>query len=111
SARNFINTGIGIDASGDTIAAQVVLDGTEPFRNGPGIVHVFKRTAGVYSRTATLMAGAWRLQPASFGYHIAVSGDGGTLAIGDTDDNGLGAGVQKPPLTPGQAPLGGVYIY
>ena len=110
--RRFENTGIGIDATGDTIAAQVLLDGTPPVA-GPGIVHVFKRSAGAYTRVTTLMPGSWRQASAnsSFGFNIAVSGDGGTIAIGDSFDNGIGNGVQKPPLARGQAPTGAIYVY
>ncbi len=107
------NAALGIDTTGDTIAAQVyVPDIPEPV-NGPSVVSVFKRTAGVYSQVAELRPGDWRaLENRSFfGLTIAVSGDGRTIAVGDALDNGLGTGPRAAPLTAGEAPTGAVYVY
>jgi len=53
--------GLAIDATGDTVAAQIYLfDGPTTGDVGPSEVHVFKRTAGVYSKVAELSPGAWR---------------------------------------------------
>jgi hypothetical protein len=109
----FGSLGLGIDASGDTIAAQVTLNhGPEP-NTGPAEVLVFKRSAGVYSKVAALTPGAWRpdAQINFYGLEIAVSGDGGTIAVGDPWDNGLGTGPRAAPLNPGTARTGAVYIY
>jgi hypothetical protein len=105
--------GLGIDATGDTIAAKIsVSPGRDP-DNGPSEVHVFKRTSGIHSRVAVLAPGAWRNpeRRSYYGADLAVSGDGSTLAVGDTLDNGLGLGPRAVPLNPGVAPTGAVYIY
>ena len=60
----FGGSGLGIDASGDTIAAHVYANhGPDP-DVGPSEVHVFKRSAGVYSKVAALTPGAWRVHAA-----------------------------------------------
>ncbi len=109
----FGSGGLGIDASGDTIAANVSLNHGPNPDMGPSEVHVFKRTAGVYSKVAALTPGSWRpnAQENFYGFSIAVSGDGGTVAVGDPWDNGLGTGPRAAPLNPGTARTGAVYIY
>jgi hypothetical protein len=106
--------GLAIDATGDTVAAQIYLiDG--PFGEaGPSQVHVFKRAAGVYSKVAELSPGAWRADQKQFyGLSIAVSGDGSTIAVGDSWDNGAGTGPRAAPLNPDPsgARTGAIYIY
>jgi hypothetical protein len=107
--------GLAVDATGDTVAAQIfVFNG--PFPNmGPSQVHVFKRNAGVYSKVAELSPGAWRVdgQKNFYGNSLAVSGDGSTIAVGDTWDNGTGTGPRAAPLNPDAngARTGAVYVY
>jgi hypothetical protein len=104
---------LGIDTTGDTIAAQLYIpDVPEPV-NGPSQVNVFKRTAGVYSQVAELKPGAWRAveNRSFFGLTISVSGDGSTIAVGDALDNGLGTGPRAAPLTAGEARTGAVYVF
>ncbi len=105
--------GLGIDITGDTIAAKVsVSPGRDP-DNGPSEVHVFKRTSGVYSKVAILSPGSWRdpEQRSYYGANLAVSGDGRTVVVGDTLDNGLGLGPRAAPLNSGTAQTGAVYVY
>jgi len=80
-------------------------------------VDVYERTGGSYMRAAALSQGAWHQQasvhiPTQFGNRAhSLSSDGKILVIGDADDDGLGTGVLAPPLQPGGAALGAVYVY
>jgi hypothetical protein len=106
--------GLAIDATGDTVAAQIYLFDGPTGEVGPSEVHVFKRTAGVYSKVAELSPGAWRAEFKQFyGLSIAVSGDGSTIAVGDSWDNGAGTGLRAAPLSPdpGGARTGAIYVY
>jgi hypothetical protein len=105
--------GLGIDTTGDTIAAKVSVNSGPDPDIGPSEVHVFQRSSGVYSRVAVLAPGAWRnpQRRSYYGANLAVSGDGGTLAVGDTLDNGLGLGPRAVPLNPGVSQTGAVYVY
>jgi len=112
-------TGFAIDDSGDTIALgsgrsySTHPEDWPPPTTGDGKVTVFKRSSGVYTKVADLFPGVWRSDPykGAFGFQIALSGDGNTLAIGDPLDNGLGAGPQSPPLAAGTVNTGAVYVY
>jgi hypothetical protein len=117
SADGYGMFGVTLDGTGDTVAAQIhAFDPPFPAppTNGPAEVHVFKRSAGVYSKVAELTTGPWRA-PANrhfFGFGgLALSGDGGTLAVGDSHDNGLGLGPRAAPLNPGEARTGGIYVF
>jgi hypothetical protein len=108
-------SGLAISANGDTVAAgfyEREAPGLHPPIE-PGRVHIFKRNAGVYSKVTELLPGPWRTAEYSnsFGGSIAVSGDGGTVAVGDTDDNGLGTGPRAAPLNPGDVSTGAVYVF
>jgi len=102
--------GLAVDGTGSTIAAQVYVDAHSG--DGPAEVHVFHRD-GAYSRVAILKPGAWRVPESrsSFGVSVAISDDGGTIAVGDDRDNGAGSGPRAAPLNPGQPFSGAVYIY
>jgi hypothetical protein len=102
--------GLAVDRTGSTIAAQVYMDAHGG--DGPGEVHVFHRD-GAYSRVAILAPGAWTLADArsSFGLSVAISDDGGTIAVGNYADNGFGTGPRAAPLNPGDAYSGAVYVY
>jgi len=106
--------GLAIDATGDTVAAQIFLIVGPLGEVGPSQVHVFKRIAGVYSKVAELSPGAWRADQKQFyGLSIAVSGDGSTIAVGDSWDNGAGTGPLAAPLKPDPngARTGAIYVY
>jgi hypothetical protein len=106
------NSDFAIDATGDTIAVKFSKNeiGTS---NGTAFVKVYKRDAAGYSEVATLMPGAWRTNRYGyeFGTHLSLSGDGHTLAVGDTSDNGTNWGPRAAPLLSGTAQYGAVYIY
>jgi hypothetical protein len=108
--------GLAIDGTGDTIAVQ--FDKSEdPSRpsnfNGTGEVRVYNRGAAGYSQVARLTSGAWRAKNRGYEYgrKLSLSGDGHTLAVGDTYDNGTGSGPRAAPLVSGTAQTGAVYVY
>jgi len=74
---------------------------------------VFKRTGGVYTQVDVLTPGPWADGTYRFAYGaaIAVSGDGGTIGIGQTTDAGQGLGPRAAPLNPGGQMVGAVYVY
>jgi hypothetical protein len=109
----YAGSGIGISADGATIAAQIYKAyGPNP-NMGPAEVQVF-RLDGAWSKVATLTPGAWRVdaQENFYGLSVAVSGDGGTIAVGDSWDNGFGTGPRAAPLNPDPTRRSGaVYVY
>lgn len=113
SENGFRGSGIGISADGNTIAAQIYkFWGADP-NLGPAEVQVFKR-AGAWTRTGTLTPGSWRIdgQKNFYGLSVAVSGDGATIAVGDSWDNGFGTGPRAAPLNPDPSRRSGaIYVY
>ncbi len=101
--------GLAVDRTGSTIAAQVYVEAHGG--DGPAEVHVFHRD-GAYSRVAILTPGAWNPPEyrSSFGYRVAISDDGGTIAVGHSSDTGYGTGPRAAPLNPGSY-SGAVYVY
>ncbi len=101
---------LAIDRTGSTIAANVYME--THGGDGPGEVHVFHRD-GAYSRVAIFTPGAWNVPDArsSFGLDVAISDDGGTIAVGHWADTGYGTGPRAAPLNPGTAYSGAVYVY
>jgi hypothetical protein len=98
--------GFAIDGAGGTIAVQF-------FKSGAAQVRVYTRDAGGYSPVATLTPGAWRTADFVYAYgkQLSLSGDGHTLAVGDTFDNGTSGGPRAAPLVSGTARNGAVYVY
>ncbi len=106
--------GLAIDGTGDTIVAQLNEYPSNPSdENLPSEVQVFSRAGGSYAKTATFKPGAWRRSDdrVIFGRDLAISSDGGTIAVGDVLDNGFGTGPRAAPLTPDTRGPGAVYIY
>lgn len=103
---------IAVDGTGNTIVASLYENPNPSYLGGPVEVKLFTRNAGHFENTANFQPGAWRdaETQALFGRGLALSGDGGTLAIGDPEDNGYGTGPRAAPLNPGGSG-GGVYIY
>jgi hypothetical protein len=116
--RNHFGGRFAIDRTGDTFAVhfgQAYSTHPEEYPYSPeghGQVDVWKRSAGVWSKVAELLPGAWRMDmfKGAFG-SLALSGDGTTLAIGDPLDNGVGSGIQAPPLAAGEHNTGAVHVY
>jgi hypothetical protein len=109
SASGYGHTGIAIDGTGLTIAAQIYAG-----NNGPSEVQVFEREEdGRYEKEQTLTPGAWRsnVQRSAFGQSLGLSSNGIVLAVGDTWDNGFGTGPRAAPLNPTNSHTGAVYVY
>ena len=105
---------VAVNATGETVAFHVRKNNGPDPDIGPVEVQVFKRVAGVFTKTGTLTPGAWRLdsQKGFYGFSIAVSGDGGTIAVGDSYDNGFGTGPRAAPLNPDPTRRSGaIYVY
>ncbi len=103
--------GIATDDSGDTIAAQVYEDWPDDTRVRVEVM-VFKRD-GAYSMVDRIVPFIHR-EPDDmpwFGMNIALSGDGGTIAVGDARDNTLGAGPVVPRYDPTTSKRGAVNVY
>jgi len=108
----YFANGFAIDATADTVAVQFNLP-VDELEGTDGFVKVFKRSSGVYSQAAKLSPGAWRNDTIRrlYGDSISLSGDGSTLTVGDTYDNGNGFGPRAAPLSSGTAATGAVYVY
>lgn len=104
--------GLGIDRTGNTIAAQIYVDDINQ-ENRPAQVNVFKRSGAGYTQVATFKPGPWRTGYVGrfFGLSVAVSGDASTITVGDSWDNGWGQGPRAAPLNTTTERTGAVYIY
>jgi hypothetical protein len=104
-----ITAGLGINANGDTIAAQIA----DALPTGVSQVNVYQRTNGAYGKVAEFTPGAWQhgANASFYGRDITVSGDGATIGVGDISDIGKGYGPRAAPLFAGSAITGAVYIY
>jgi hypothetical protein len=105
---------LAIDGTGNTVVAQLNDFPSNPDQlDLPSEVQVFSRAGGAYARVAIFRPGPWRdpEDRITFGTDVAISSDGGTIAIGDVLDDGFGTGPRAAPLSPGDRPLGAVYIY
>jgi hypothetical protein len=110
SDEDVYSLGLAVDRTGSTIASQVYVDAHGG--DGPSEVHVFHRD-GAYSRVARLAPGAWQSAElhSAFGLNVAISDDGGTIAVGHYQDMGYGTGPRAAPLNPGTSLSGAVYVY
>jgi hypothetical protein len=105
--------GLAVDGTGSTIAVNTrdenagTVEGTERFE-----VQVFHRD-GTYSKVAALLPGPWNTDYSRmlYGNRIALSDDGGTLAVADPSDNGAGKGPRAAPLNPTTTHNGAIYVY
>ena len=113
STYGYDSWGIGMSANGDTIAANVVAIAAQTADEATSQVNVFKRMSGVYSQVDELTPGPWAdgTPRYAYGAAIAVSGDGGTIGVGQTTDSGYGLGPRAAPLNPGGQMVGAVYVY
>ena len=104
------SVGLAVDRTGSTIAAHLYMEAHGG--DGPGEVHVFHRD-GALSRVAIFTPGAWTHPEGrtGFGSSVAISDDGGTIAVGNTGDTGRGTGPRAAPLNPGGGYSGAVYVY
>lgn len=107
-------SGFALDNTAATIAVQFTYTDPASYgKYGTAQVNVYKRGSAGYSKVVSLLPGAWRSDEYKqyYGDHLALSGDGATLAVGDATDNGTGSGPRAAPLISGTAKTGAVYVY
>ncbi len=83
-----------------------------------GAVYVFTRTGGAWSQTAYIKASntgrkgaADDIEGDQFGFSIALSADGRTLAVGAVSEDSAATGVNGPHADDSAASAGAVYIF
>ena len=116
---------LAISADGDTVAIGAIgedsnatnainddpanIAGADNSNAGAGAVYVFTRTAGAWSQKAYLKA-ANNGAGDNFGYAVALSDDGGTLAAGAVWEDSAAGGIDPAP-DEGASNAGAVYLY
>jgi hypothetical protein len=105
-------TTLAVGAPGDDSGATGVNgDGANSAASGSGAVVVFVRSSGAWSRQAYIKASNTASQ-ASFGFSVALSADGNTLAVGSIDENGSATGISGvQPGTPNPGSVGAAYVF
>jgi hypothetical protein len=103
----------GVDRTGSTITVTLSNAPSYPDNTGDAQVRVYTRLGNTWQNVAVFKPGTWRQADEKylFGSRVAVSGDGQTIAVGDTRDNGTGWGPRAAPLVGGTAATGAVYVY
>ncbi|MDC0668618.1 FG-GAP repeat protein [Nannocystis radixulma] len=111
---------VAISANGDTIAIGAPYEdsaatgiGGAPIDNSAadsGAAYVFARKAGVWSQEAYIKASN-TAPSASFGYALALSANGNTLAVGASEENNSATGVNGNPWQGLTEDSGAVYVY
>jgi hypothetical protein len=105
---------VAIDHAGTTIAVGSAAAGT-PIDDPRNQVRIFRATTAEpsgFEVSEPIRAGDWSsIADHRFGTDLALSHDGGLLAILDPRDTGAGTGVLSPPLQSGTEPTGATYIY
>jgi hypothetical protein len=76
-----------LDVSGETLVVGDLTYRLDPFVGWRGAVHVFSRTDGAWSRTATITVDR---PDSNFGWSVSIDGD--TLAVGQPYRDGEGVG-------------------
>ncbi|HLA70759.1 MAG TPA: hypothetical protein VK624_04555 [Steroidobacteraceae bacterium] len=103
--------GFAIDYAGTTVAfaSSILVD--YPLADQRPQVQVLRIADGDLS-TSILHAGSWApAEYGTFGRALALSRDGGLLAISNGHDRGLGRGVLSPPLLAGTVKTGATSIF
>lgn len=111
-------TALSLSDDGDTLAVGAHLeDGAGTGVNPPsdeaaarsGAVYIFERTGSTWSAEAYLKASNTGSAD-EFGYTVALSGDGTTLAVGALREDGAGTGID-PAVDEGATDSGAVYVF
>ena len=107
---------VALSGDGDTLAVgaegEASLSGNpgEDSAGGAGAVYVFGREVGVWSQRAYLKAP----KPAegqAFGFNVALSADGSTLAVGTPGDANTATGINSEPLEGTAKNAGAVHVF
>ena len=103
-AGDMFGYAVSLSADGQTLAvgsfdedgsARAVGGPHDNRTNGSGAAYVFARSGGAWSQQAYIKASNGESQD-SFGVHVALSGDGGTLLVGALDEDCSATGVNPP---------------
>ena len=78
--------------------------------NGAGAVYVFARNGGTWSQQAYIKSSNIG-EGDRFGYSLALSGDGNTLAVGTIGEDGAGAGSGGSPSDNSAEQAGATYVF
>ena len=101
---------LSLSADGNTLAAGAVSeDGMNDTQAQSGAVYVFARTGNTWAQQAYLK-GSNTDAGDLFGYGVALSADGNTMAVAGYDEDGSGKGV-NPPNDNGLAGSGAIYAF
>ncbi len=111
---------VALSGDGNTLAVGATLeDSSSRAINGnqadnsaesSGAVYVFARSGGAWSQQAYLKAS--NADPGDqFGWSVAISGDGNTLAVGAQTEAGVGLGVNADQADNSAADAGAVYVF
>ena len=76
-----------------------------------GAVYVFTRAGASWNQQAYLKASNTEMASDAFGYHIALSGDGSTLAVGANGEDGAATGVGGDQADNSASGAGAVYVF
>ncbi len=117
-AGDWFGYSIALSSDGNTLAVGARFEassstgiGSTPdeLASGAGAVYVFTRSAGTWSQQAYVKASNTGAGD-QFGYSVAVSGDGNTLAIGASLEDSSTTGIGSPP-NESAIDAGAVYVY
>lgn len=107
AARNHFGTSVALSADGSTLAV-----GAEFELSAHGAVYVFTRTGGAWSQQAYLRPDY--LDPAlgdSFGFSVALSADGSTIAVGAPVESSAATGIDGDPTDNSSSSSGAAYVF
>lgn len=101
---------ISLSADGNTLAVGAVSeDGMDDAQAQSGAVYVFTRTGSAWAQQA-FIKGSNTEAGDLFGYGVALSDDGNTMAVAGFDEDGSGKGV-NPPNDNGTPGSGAIYAF
>jgi hypothetical protein len=87
---------LALSADGNTLAAGAVSeDGADDKQAQSGAVYVFTRSGSTWAQQA-LVKGSNTEAGDLFGYGVALSDDGNTMAVAGYDEDGSGKGINPP---------------
>ena len=86
TALSYFGRSIAVSSDGGTVIVGAFLDTNEK-GNGAGSVYIFSQDEGVWTEKAKLLASDGRTYD-QFGSSVAISSDGGTVAVGANDADG-----------------------
>jgi trimeric autotransporter adhesin len=118
-ASDVFGNAVDISADGNTIVVGSMLEdgsgtGVNPAHNNSasasGASYVFVRSGTTWSQQAYLKATAATKTSDQFGASVSISGDGNTVAIGATYEDGGNTGI-NPAETETKSASGAVYVY